>query len=133
MGSRGLLSRIAEGRGNGTLAPRGDVVESIAEHLRAMLNTRRGESVAAPGYGILDLNDIVHTYPAAIPRMTQSIRTAIQEYEPRLKSVVVQYAADPADPTALRFDITAQLATGNRRGTVRFHTQVHPGGRVDLW
>ncbi|MBZ4420083.1 type VI secretion system baseplate subunit TssE [Myxococcus sp. RHSTA-1-4] len=131
MGSRGLLSRIAEG--NGTLAPPGDVVESIAEHLRNLLNTRRGESVAAPTYGILDLNDIVHSYPSAIPRMTQSIRTAIQDFEPRLKNVVVQYAEDPADPTALRFDITAQLATRDRRGMVRFHTQVHPGGRVDLW
>ncbi len=125
------MSRIAEG--NGTLAPRGDVVESIAEHLRNLLNTRRGESVAAPAYGILDLNDIVHSYASAIPRMTQSIRTAIQDFEPRLKNVVVQYAADPADPTALRFDISAQLATRDRRGMVRFHTQVHPGGRVDLW
>ncbi|NMO13293.1 type VI secretion system baseplate subunit TssE [Pyxidicoccus fallax] len=131
MGSRGLLSRIAEG--NGTLAPPGDVVESIAEHLRNLLNTRKGESVATPAYGILDLNDIVHSYPSAIPRMTQSIRTAIQDFEPRLKNVVVHYAADPTDPTALRFDITAQLATRDRRGMVRFHTQVHPGGRVDLW
>lgn len=125
------MSRIAEG--NGTLAPPGDVVESIAEHLRNLLNTRRGESVAAPAYGILDLNDIVHSYPSAIPRMTQSIRTAIHDFEPRLKSVMVQYAADPSDPTALRFDISAQLATPGRKGLVRFHTQVHPGGRVDLW
>ncbi|AKQ65168.1 hypothetical protein A176_002080 [Myxococcus hansupus] len=131
MGTRGLLSRIAEG--NGSLAPSGDVVESIAEHLRSLLNTRRGESVASPGYGILDLNDIVHSYPAAIPRMTQSIRTAIQDFEPRLKSVVVTHSEDTVDPTALRFDITAQLATRDRKGLVRFHTQVHPGGRVDLW
>ncbi|MCP3169643.1 type VI secretion system baseplate subunit TssE [Myxococcus qinghaiensis] len=131
MGSRGLLSRIAEGRG--TLATPGDVVESIAEHLRALLNTRKGESVAAPNFGILDLNDVIHTYPSAVPRMSQSIRGAIQEFEPRLKSVVVQHAPDPDDPTALRFDITAQLATRSRRGTVRFHTQVNPGGRVDLW
>ncbi|NTX08533.1 type VI secretion system baseplate subunit TssE [Myxococcus sp. CA051A] len=131
MGSRGLLSRIAEG--NGALAPPGDVVESIAEHLRALLNTRKGESVASPAFGILDLNDIVHTYPSAVPRMAQSIRTAIQDFEPRLKSVVVNHSPDPDDPTALRFDITAQLATRNRKGTVRFHTQMNPGGRVDLW
>ncbi|GHG83101.1 type VI secretion system baseplate subunit TssE [Comamonas sp. JC664] len=131
MATRGLLSRIAEG--NGSLAPPGDVVESIAEHLRHLLNTRKGESVATPGYGILDLNDIVHSYPSAIPRMTQSIRTAIQDFEPRLKSVVVTHTEDAADPTALRFDITAQLATRERKGLVRFHTQVHPGGRVDLW
>lgn len=131
MAPRGLLSRIAAG--NGALAPPGDVVEAIAAHLRSLLNTRKGESVASPQYGILDLNDIVHTYPSAIPKMTLSIRTAIQEFEPRLKGVVVTYVPDEADPTALRFDITAQLATKNRRGTVRFHSQVSPGGRVDLW
>jgi type VI secretion system protein len=131
MAARGLLSRIAAG--NGTLGPSGDVVESIAEHLRFLLNTRKGESVASPQYGILDLNDIVHTYPSAIPKMTLSIRTAIQEFEPRLKGVVVAYLPDEADPTALRFDITAQLSTPHRRGTVRFHSQVSPGGRVELW
>ncbi|MBU8900871.1 type VI secretion system baseplate subunit TssE [Corallococcus sp. H22C18031201] len=131
MGSRGLLSRIAEG--NGALAPSGDVLESIAEHLRALLNTRKGESVATPHYGILDLNDIIHSYPSAIPRMTQSIRTAIQEFEPRLKNVVVTYVPDEIDPTALRFDITAQLATRERKGMVRFHSQLSPGGRVELW
>lgn len=125
------MSRIAEG--NGALAPPGEVVESIAEHLRALLNTRKGESVASPTFGILDLNDIVHTYPSAVPRMSQSIRTAIQDFEPRLKSVVVTHTPDPDDPTALRFDITAQLSTRTRKGTVRFHTQVNPGGRVDLW
>ena len=70
---------------------------------------------------------------ALVETPSADIRQAIQDFEPRLKSVVVHYSADPVDPTALRFDITAQLATQNRRGMVRFHTQVHPGGRVDLW
>ncbi|WP_434391109.1 type VI secretion system baseplate subunit TssE [Melittangium boletus] len=132
MAERGLLSRLAAST-QGALVPPGPALGAIAEHLRVLLNTRRGEAAAAPGFGIMDFNDIIHLFPAAIPRMQQSIRTAIQEFEPRLKNVVVLHVPDEKDPTALRFDIVAQLHLKDARGTVRFHTEMHPGGRVDLW
>lgn len=132
MAERGLLTRLAASR-QGSLAPRGPAVGAISEHLRALLNTRRGESPAAPNFGIMDFNDIIHLFPAAIPRMQQSIRTAIQEFEPRLKNVVVLHVEDDTQPTALRFDIVAQLNLKDTRGSVRFHTELHPGGRVDVW
>ncbi|QRK13273.1 type VI secretion system baseplate subunit TssE [Archangium violaceum] len=132
MAERGLLTRLASSS-HGALAPRGNAVAAIAEHLRVLLNTRKGEAAAAPGFGIMDFNDIIHLFPAAIPRMQQSIRTAIQEFEPRLKNVVVMHVPDEQDPTALRFDIIAQLNIKDARGTVRFHTELQPGGRVDLW
>ncbi|RKH11632.1 type VI secretion system baseplate subunit TssE [Corallococcus sp. CA053C] len=131
MAERGLLSRLAAGQGS--LVSQGDIVESVAAHLRVLLNTRRGESAAAPNFGILDFNDVVHMYPSAIPRMQQSIRMAIQEFEPRLKSVVVTHQPNEDDPTALMFDISAQLSWRGQRGALRFHTHVHPGGKVDLW
>jgi type VI secretion system protein len=131
MAQRGLLSRLAAGQGS--LAPQGDIVESVAAHLHALLNTRRGESAAAPTFGILDFNDVVHRYPSAISKMQQSIRTAIQEFEPRLKSVVVTHQPDEDDPTALRFEISAQLSWKDHRGALRFHTHIHPGGKVDVW
>jgi type VI secretion system protein len=132
MAERGLLTRLASSS-HGSLAPRGNAVAAIAEHLRALLNTRKGEAAAAPTFGIMDFNDIIHVLPAAIPRMQQSIRTAIQEFEPRLKNVVVTHVPDEQDPTALRFDISAQLNLKDARGTVRFHTELQPGGRMDLW
>lgn len=132
MATRGLLTRLA-GSTQGSLAAPGHPVASIAEHLRALLNTRKGESAAAPAFGIMDFNDVVHLYPAAISRMQQSIRTAIQEFEPRLRNVAVTHVPDEKEPTALRFDITGQLHHKDARGTVRFHTELRPGGRVNLW
>ncbi|HSP78476.1 MAG TPA: type VI secretion system baseplate subunit TssE [Myxococcaceae bacterium] len=132
MAARGLLTRLAASH-QGALAPRGHPVASITEHLRVLLNTRKGESASSPGFGILDFNDIIHTYPSAITKMQQSIRTAIQEFEPRLRNVVVVHVPEEKEPTALRFDIVAQLNMEGARGTVRFHTELHPGGRVDLW
>ncbi|SEL28399.1 type VI secretion system protein [Stigmatella aurantiaca] len=132
MAERGLLTRLASSN-QGALAPRGNPVGGIAEHLRVLLNTRKGEAPSAPNFGIMDFNDIIHLFPAAIPRMQQSIRAAIQEFEPRLKNVVVLQVPDENQPTALRFDIVAQLNLKDARGTVHFHTEFHPGGRVDLW
>ena len=132
MANRGLLTRLAESH-HGLLSPPGNPVASIAEHLRALLNTRKGEAAATPAFGIMDFNDVIHLYPAAISRMQQSIRTAIQEFEPRLRNVVVTHVPDEKEPTALRFDIVAQLNHKDARGTVRFHTELRPGGRVSLW
>jgi type VI secretion system protein len=97
-----------------------------------LLNTRKGESVSSPGYGILDFNDIVHAYPSAIQKMQSSIRSAIQEYEPRLKNVVVVHTPDAHEPAALKFEISAQLSQKGSRGVIRFHTRVGAGGQIDL-
>ncbi len=131
MAHRGLLTRLAAGEG--ALAPRGNVVASILEHMRVLLNTRKGEAPASPSFGVMDFNDIIHLLPAAVSRMQQSIRAAIQEFEPRLKNVVVVHVPDEKEPTALRFDIVAQLNVPEAQGTIRFHTEMHPGGRVELW
>ena len=63
MAGRGLLSRIERRR---DVLAQLDAVESITEHLRVLLNTRKGESVTAPGFGVVDFTDLVHTFPAAI-------------------------------------------------------------------
>jgi type VI secretion system protein len=132
MSTRGLLSRLERGDVHHS-SRREDPLESITRHLRVLLNTRRGESVSSPGYGILDFNDVVHSYPAAIHKMQASIRAAIQEYEPRLRNVVVVHTPDANEPAALRFEITAQLSQKDSRGFLRFHTRVGAGGQMELW
>jgi type VI secretion system protein len=132
MSIRGLLSRIDSGDVHCS-SWQEDPVESITRHLRVLLNTRKGESVSAPGYGILDFNDVVHTYPAAIQKMQASIRTAILEYEPRLKNVQVVHTPDAHEPMALKFEIIAQLSEKGSRCELRFRTRVGAGGQIDLW
>jgi type VI secretion system protein len=80
-----------------------DEVGSIIEHLRVLLNTRKGEAVTVPGFGLVDFSDLVHSFPASVTTLQASIRATILEYEPRLKNVTA--------------------------GTLRFHTQVSPGGQ----
>jgi type VI secretion system protein len=131
MSTRGLLSRLESGDMHPS-SRREEPIKAITRHLRVLLNTRKGESVSSPGYGILDFNDIVHTYPSAIQKMQASIRAAIQEYEPRLRNVVVVHTPDADEPAALKFEITAQLSQKGSRGVLRFRTRVGAGGQIDL-
>jgi len=124
--ARGLLSRIAAGGGST------DEIGSILAHLRALLNTRQGDSPCVPRYGVLDFSDVVHALPGAVPALIQAMRATIAEYEPRLKAVSVRHLPVEGE-LVLRFEISAQLAqprAGAR--TLRFATTVLPGGRVDV-
>lgn len=126
MAGRALLSRIAA-RDTRPI----ETVDSIAAHLRALLNTRRGDCVTAPDFGILDFADVVHEFPGGIQQLAKSIRSTVLQYEPRLKNVSVRHVPDES-PLALRFEITAQVAEGRTARTLRFATTVKPGGRVDV-
>jgi type VI secretion system protein len=131
---RGLLSRLQAGasQGHGGDDGLGDLTESIAAHLRVLLNTRKGEAVTAPNFGIVDFTELVHAFPTAIQSLQQSIRATILEFEPRLKSVVVRHLPDE-NPLLLKFEISAQLNQKGARGSLRFQTQVSPGGQISVW
>lgn len=125
MAGRGLLSRIAGERGSA------DEVESIVEHLRVLLNTRQGEVIAAPTFGVVEFSDVVHAMPGAVPSLVKSIRATILEFEPRLRNVSVRHVSEDGD-LLLRFEISAQLANQRSGRTLRFATTVRPGGRFDV-
>jgi type VI secretion system protein len=101
------------------------------EHLRDLLNTRQGEAVTVPDFGVIDFTDLVHNFPDAIQLLQRSIRATILQYEPRLKNVVVQHVRDE-DVLVLKFQISAQVATRTGRGGVRFETQLRAGGQVTV-
>jgi type VI secretion system protein len=127
--SRGLLARMAEGDPRADAA---DLNESIAEHLRVLLNTRRGSCATQPEFGVVDFTDLVHGFPSSIQALQQGIRTTILSFEPRLRGVTVRYVPQE-DPLALRFEITAQPASRGARGVLRFSTQMHSGGKMEVW
>lgn len=108
-----------------------DDIDSIVEHLRGLLNTRQGEAPTVPDFGVIDFTDLVHNFPEAIQVLQRSIRATILQYEPRLKSVVVQHVRDE-EVLVLKFQITAQLASKSARGAVRFETQLRAGGQMNV-
>lgn len=127
MAARGLLSRLASSDPSRPV----DEVHSIVGNLRALLNTRLGDSMAARGFGVVDFVDLVHLFPSASQIVQRSIRATIAEYEPRLRNVRVRLVPSN-DPLSLAFEVSARLAGDRRRGLVRVRTEMCQGGRVKV-
>lgn len=127
MASRGLLSRLASADPSRPV----DEVHSIIGNLRAILNTRLGDSMAAREFGVVDFVDLVHQFPAAAQVIQRSIRNTISEFEPRLRNVRVRVVSSD-DPLAIAFEVSARLAGDKRRGLVRVRTEMSQGGRVKV-
>ncbi len=126
MPARGVLARIC-GESTGDT----DEVQSIVANLQVLLNTRLGDALTAPGFGVIDLVDVLHNFPFAAQIMQRSIRATIVEYEPRLDNVHVRLV-ESDDPMLLTFEISARLASDNRRGPIRLRGEMTPHGRVSL-
>ena len=104
-----------------------DEVESIVAHLRDLLNTRLGESLAAPTAGVVDFADVVHGFPEAAQTLQRSIRDAIQRFEPRLRNVTVRLV-DGREALTLVFEISARLAGQARGESLRVSTELTSDG-----
>ena len=126
MAARGILSRIT-----GEATRGADEVELIVGNLQALLNTRLGDAVSAEGFGVVDLVDIIHDFPAAAQIMQRSIRATIAKYEPRLRNVSVRTVPSD-DPLVLTFEISGRLMGDKRRGVVRLRSELSHGGRVTV-
>lgn len=112
---RGLLVHLRR-------LPGTDERAAVLANLRLLCNTRPGDSPAAPDFGVPDLADLLHQFPAASTALQHALRAAILRHEPRLRAVQVRPGADHS------LEIHAQLAG------VPMHLRAHltPSGRIDL-
>ena len=95
----------------------------VLANLRLLFNTRPGDTAAAPDFGVPDLADMLHQFPAASGALQQALRAAIARHEPRLRGVQVQAA-----PSGHALEISAQL----RGVALRLRAVFTPSGRIDL-
>lgn len=122
---RGLLARLSSG------GQRIGELESIVTHLQELLNTRIGESLSAPDFGIVDFADVVHNFPEATQVLQQSIRATILKYEPRLRNVSV-HPVPSNDTLMIAFEVSARLASGAQRGVFRVRTELTSTGKIQV-
>jgi type VI secretion system protein len=108
-----------------------EVRDSVLEHLKKMCMTRMGTMVTVGDYGIVDLSEIVHSFPDAIALMAKTLRHSILTYEPRLVNVQIKHIPASEDLN-LRFEIVGVMMNGDRRVPVKFETLVDPKRRVSV-
>lgn len=129
-----LLERIRSWENEPHRRSQGDMrrqIDSVLAHLQRILNTRQGSVPISDIYGIPDLTDFMTSYPESVTEIERSIRQAIEEYEPRLRSVKIAFMPQEDDILCLRFQIIARLNTEAGKN-ILIETIVDSDGRVRL-
>jgi type VI secretion system protein len=133
---RTLLERLRDPRPHAVRRASLDVgarSASILGHLQRMLNTRQGESLTVPDYGVPDLTDAGRFGTDASLALEQALERSITRYEPRLSNVRVRFVPPPeGEKLVVRFDIQARLVAESGEQGVKFRTRMSPDGRIEV-
>lgn len=109
------------------------LMDSVGRHLARLLNARHGMSLALPDYGLPALTDLTIGSGDYVSAVQDSIRVAIEKYEPRLRRVrVVRLDDENADRCMLRFRIEATLVGQNERHVVWYETMLRSDGQFEV-
>ena len=132
---RTLLERLTR---PGARAPRTladhtpELLRSIVNNLRHILNSRLGNAPAQPDLGMPAPSEIVRGGPDGIEKILRNLRACIEKYECRLTAVDVAHVESEDDALSLRFQVTARVAGAKDDVVVSFDTLVDPSGRIRI-
>ena len=100
--------------------------KSILDHLRFLLNTRKGMLIHIPEYGMPDIGEMYRRLPEAAAEMRESVELAIRRFEPRLEHVRVNIVDFDPGIGHVGFRVSAVIAGGAR---LVMETRFFPDGR----
>lgn len=87
-----------------------DFVESVRSDVEELLNTRQGTVLINLAMGLPDLTHLFNGFGIPeVEQLQQQIVQQINQFEPRLSQVVIQYIGDQSKVTQLLFQCQAQL------------------------
>lgn len=107
-------------------------ISSILNHLKVMLNTRKGSVLLDPEFGIPDLTNFPSESMESMgEKMATDIQQFIAKYEPRLTKIKVIYESKHEQKLSLRFRLEAVL---KEKGSIpiTFETWIDPNGQVKI-
>jgi type VI secretion system protein len=107
-------------------------VLSILDNLNRLFNTRRGAIDHLPDYGLPDITQVYRDLPYSVEGLRQSIKAAVERYEPRLRRVRVDHEKGDAYAMRITFILSAELMRGQK---VQFQTTFasHELAEVRQW
>lgn len=110
-----------------------EVVKSILDYLRLILNTRQGNAQIAPDFGVPDFTSMIGaTGLDAVRSIEESMTEVILKYEPRLANVKLQFVPEEDKPLALHFKLQGKLALDGQEMPVVFETVLDPDGQISV-
>ncbi|MHC6225429.1 type VI secretion system baseplate subunit TssE [Pseudomonas sp. X10] len=99
---------------------------SVLDNVRRLLNSRAGTLAHLPDYGLPDMSLILQTLPTSAHGLKTTLAATLLKYEPRLAKVEVQLLAQ-RQPGQLDYALDLHLKAGLR---VRLGTSLAAGGEV---
>lgn len=114
-------------------APTALMQADILAHLQRILNSRRGQSLSAPHYGIAlgaaALRDVLALLPQSTARLERVVVAAAQAHEPRLERIRLREPSR-VQAHALSMFLTAHSVTDGTDMNIDIH--IMPSGRVQV-
>ena len=108
------------------------MMDSVRVHLARLLNARQGMSEAQPDYGLPALSDLTIGVGDYVKKVRDSIQTAIEKYEPRLRRVRVTLVTDEDQERTLAFRVDAVLVSRTGEHRVWYETSLAGDGQFDV-
>lgn len=108
------------------------LMDSVRVHLARLLNARQGMSEAQPDYGLPALSDLTIGVGDYVKKVRDSIQTAIEKYEPRLRRARVTLVTDEDQERTLAFRVDAVLVSRTGEHRVWYETSLAGDGQFDV-
>lgn len=123
-----LLGNFLDGSATDDWDERTQLLYSVMDNIRVILNSRQGSLKHLPDYGLPDLSLVYRHLPASAHMLRQHIATVLLKYEPRLRAIDITLV-EPDQAELLNYELACHL---RQSGLVRFGTFFTPDQAVQL-
>ncbi len=93
---------------------------SIKQHIKQLLNARKGSSLCVPDFGLDDFNDAAIGTKDMVSIISADIKDTINNFEPRVKIVSIHHEANTDQPLELKFIIDGLTIVDNKYEKITF-------------
>ncbi len=103
------------------------LLQSVLDHLKRILATRRGTVPIAPDYGTLEFSNLPGNFISPeTEEIQETIRSTIEKYEPRLRDVIVTFDGSSDSDLTIRFRLNATIHHLEHIIPIKLQTRMSP-------
>ncbi|MGL1959604.1 MAG: type VI secretion system baseplate subunit TssE [Colwellia sp.] len=97
-----ISQHFADGTPLSAVPPESRLIKSISDHVKRLLNTRKGTVPHMKDYGLTDVSEIYSKLPGSLEMLQKEMSDLIKKYEPRLEKIRVEVL--PFEPYSFKID-----------------------------
>lgn len=110
------------------LSEEDQVILSVMDNIRRILNSRAGTLKHLPDYGLPDMSKMIQGLPGSAHKVMSILSATLLKYEPRIKTVSLGLLPEN-EFGKLRYSLDIEL---HEQGLIRYGTEFLPDGRIFL-